>query len=306
MFWHATREVARKEFLQHIRSTRLIIVGLLFAASLIVTTIVFPVSLGFDEAFSEGDGANRADGPYVPGGENVAMAFFLTIPILGGVFFMQVLAIIMTSDAVCSEWNNRSIFLLLSKPVPRGAFLLGKFLGSVVPLVVMVSLLMIIDYLVLQAIFPGDTIARDWGRFFGGLGMIVLGLTVFSTMGLFFSTLTRSTLASLFMTFGVAFLALPLVGLIGEINLWTDQENAAFGELDPDAAEYDWSRYFNPGSIFTKANEVIAGEDFAFGFSFLVPTQAPAHTWLSVVAGLGFAVLFYAGAWVMVQTRNFE
>ena len=234
------------------------------------------------------------------------MAFFLTIPILGGVFFMQVLAIIMTSDAVCSEWHNRSIFLLLSKPVPRGAFLLGKFLGSVVPLVVMVAVLMIIDFLVLLAVFPGETIARDWGHFFGGLGMIVLGLTVFATMGLFFSTLTRSTLASLFMTFGVAFLALPLVGLIGEINLWTDQENQGFDAVDPMAAEYDWSRYFNPGSIFTKATEVIAGDDFAFGFSFLVPTQAPGVTWLSVVAGLAFAAVFYAGAWVVVQTRNFE
>ena len=305
MFWHATKEVARKEFMQHIRSTRLIVVGLLFAISLIVTTIVFPVALGFDEVF-EGDEMDRSTGAYEPGGENIAMAFFLTIPILGGVFFMQVLAIIMTSDAVCSEWHNRSIFLLLSKPVPRGAFLLGKFLGSVVPLVIMVAVLMIIDYLVLLGIFPGETIGRDWGHFFGGLGMIVLGLTVFATMGLFFSTLTRSTLASLFMTFGVAFLALPLVGLIGEINLWTDQENLGYDSVDPEAVQYDWSRYFNPGSIFTKATEVIAGEDFSIGFSFLVPTHAPNITWLTVVAGLGFAALFYAGAWVVVQTRNFE
>lgn len=304
-FARATYEVARKEFLQHVRSTRLIVVAILFMISLIVTTIVLPVTLGFTEFFEEAPEGNEEF--YVPSGENFAMTLFLTIPILGGVFFIQVLSIVMTSDGVCSEWHNRSIFLLLSKPVPRMAFVLGKFFGSVVPLAVLVALLMMIDYAILQAVFPGTSDGTDVARFFGGLGILVIGLTVFATMGLFFSTLTRSTLASLFMTFGVAFLVLPLVGLIGEFNLWADQENAFDQDgIDPDAAKYDWSRYLNPGTIMSKSTEVIGGEDFRFGLTFLVPTFAPAHTWLAVVSGFAFIGVFLLGALTIVQYRNFE
>lgn len=303
-YGNAVAQIARKELLQHIRSTRLIVVAVLLLASLIVMTIVLPLTMGVDRFFpdkADFEGEDQLD--YFPSRANFAMTLFLAAPVVGGLFFMQVLSIVMTSDAVCAEWNNRTIFLLLSKPVPRTAFVLGKFLGSVVPLLVMVFLVMTINYLLLQGILGGGSTAEDWGRFFGGLGMLLVGLTAFATLGLFVSTIWRSTLASLFTTFGIAFLALPMIALIPQFGILGGQVDFE----DRNDPQYDWGRYFSPGTIMTKSTDLIGGEEFgAFALTGLVPSFPPAHTWLAVVSGLALSGIFLFGALTVVRFRNFE
>lgn len=302
-FGHAMYEVARKEFLQHIRSTRLLVVAALLLASLIVMTVVLPLSLGIDQWFPDEEDFGDEGIDYFPSRENFAMTLFLVAPVVGGLFFMQVLAIVMTSDGICAEWNNKTIFLLLSKPVPRSALVMGKFFGSVVPLLLMVFLVMTINYLILQMVFGATSGPEDYGRFFGAVGMLLVGISAFATLGLFISTIWRSTLASLFTTFGIAFLVLPMVALVPQFGIL----GGSVDFDDRNNPEYDWGRYFSPGTIMSKSTEIMGGDEFGqFGFVGLVPSFPPAHTWLAVVSGLGLTGVFLMAALVVVQFRNFE
>src|SRR5262245_18543116 len=74
--------------------------------------------------------ALRNGGEFPNALENAVLALDFGVPLIGGLPFTQLLSSILTGYAVCSEWSNRTIFLLLSKPVSRTSFVTGKLLGN--------------------------------------------------------------------------------------------------------------------------------------------------------------------------------
>lgn len=294
-FAAAVYEVARHEAVQHLRTKRLLVIGGLMLLSLVLMTIVLPVTLfGLDQMDpSEGFGD---DVPL----ENFAFFIFLNFPLVGGYLFIQILSIVMTADAVSSEWQRKTLFLVLSKPVPRAAFVLGKYLGAVLPLTAVFLVLFLADYALLQSVYPGAPSAVAVGRFFGAIGFILLGALAFAAMGLFFSAVTRSSTGSLVWSLSVGLLLFPIVGAIGDFTL-----AGAEGVEDPTDAVYDWSHYVTPNHVLSKAGDVLAGQDIGVQFS-LIPTNPPAVTWLSAASGGLITVLFVAGAVLTVQRRDFE
>lgn len=297
-FWHATFEVARKEAMQHLRTKRLLVIGILFVLSLAVTTIIIPVALFELDEFDPGEDEDAAL-------ENFGILFFLSAPVIGGYFFIQLLSIVLTSDGVSSEWQRKTIFLVLSKPVPRAAFVLGKFLGSVIPLVSVFGVLLVLDYLLLNAIMPGTPEASDWGNFLAAVGILSLGASAFAAMGLFFSTLTKSTVASLIATIAAGFVVFPIIGAIGDFTFFADLDNPG---ADPDESDwrYDWSHYASPANAMGRATNVLLDSEEAFNFVFLFPQNSPQRTLPSVLSLVGFTTVFLAGALLTVLRRDFE
>lgn len=290
-FTRAVYEVARKEVLQHLRTKRLLIIGgLLTAALVLMTLIIGPQimdSIGDPEA-----GIAR---------ENFVFLFYFSTYFIGGYFFIQLLAIVLTADGVCSEWQSRTIFLLLSKPVSRTAFVLGKFLGSYVTIAATVFLLFTLDYLVMQGVYEGSPTGEEWLRFFGAIGVLILGAGAFAALALFFSTLTRSTVMSLLMTLGVWIIVLPLVAQIGVFTTIGDRDF----DGGPDSPRVDWSRYLSPGSDMSVAGEILVEDDEARGFVDLL-SGTPKHTWIALVALVGHTVLWSGLSILVVRRRNFE
>ena len=293
-FWNATYEVARNEVLQHLRTKRLLIIGSLLLGSLILMTIVLPITL-FE--------LDQADANEIGGGvaiENFAFMLFLNFPLVGGYLFIQLLAIVLTADGVSSEWQRKTLFLLLSKPVPRAAFVLGKFFGAIIPIVVLFSGLFILDYLLLQAVYDGTPSGEQVARFFGAVGLLILGAVAFAAMGLLFSALTRSSVSSLIWALAAGLLIFPIVGAIGDFNC-----AGAGSACDPDALAYDWSHYVTPNHVMTKAGEVLLGVELDVQFS-LVPTNPASSTPGVTIAGVLMIVVFLAATLIAVQKRNFE
>lgn len=298
IWWRAFYEVARKEALQHVRTKRLLVLGIILALSLIFVTIIVPIAFfGLDEGGFPDDGVAL---------ENLAFLFFLNAPVIGGLFIIQILAVVLTADGVSSEWQNRSIFLLLSKPVPRSAFVMGKYVGAMVPLTVLLVGLFSLDYLLLQGLLPGSPSGADVGRFFGAQGLIIAGILAFGAMGLFFSSLMRSSLPSLVLSLVFAFVVFPIANSIGDFTLIADQIDGAGQEIDESSWKYDWSHYFSPASALNKAPGVVSNTDQAFAFNFLFPQFPPNETALAVVASLGFAALFVMLSLLTVMRRDFE
>jgi Cu-processing system permease protein len=286
-------EVARKEILQHIRTNRLVIIGSLFLASLFFVTFVVPVAIiGADNLSGEAEGGVAL--------ENLAFLFYLSSFFIGGLFFTQLLSIVLTADAVCSEWQNRTIFLLLSKPVSRTAFVLGKFAGSGLTVVAVIFVTFTLQYLFIQGFLPGAPSAEMVGRFFGATGIVILGTLAFAALSLFVSTLTRSTVMSLLLMLGLWIIVLPLFGSIGAIStLGDDSFNG-----DMDSWRMDWSRYIDPGASMAVAGNVLTdGNDFGATAFFAAAAQ---RTWLAVVTLIGHIVLWTGLAVLIVRRRNFE
>ena len=304
-FLRATYEVARKDVLQHIRTKRLLVIGIFFLVVLQLVTMVIPHVFGELENPPPGE----------PSLENTFFFFHLNASLFGGLFAIQLLCIVLTADAVCSEWGQRTIFLLLSKPVSRTAFVVGKYVGSVVSIVPTIALLYVLQYMLMMAVYPGQPTGDEVLGFALMLLMLALGAMAVAAVALFFSSLTRSNVLSLILTLLTTFFLFPILGAIGDITYGFDQsaEYQRGGDgyaLDPEDWKYDWSHYATPTGTLAAAPGLLFpgdnGEDEGFALSLFIPQFAPQRTWMAVLSGAAFIALFVGLSILRVNRRNFE
>lgn len=304
-FTRSVYEVARKEVLQHIRTKRLLIIGLFFVLVLQVVTMVFP--LAFDLVDEEPGRSEDPADPAPPSHENMWFFFHLNASIFGGLFAVQLLCIVLTADSVSSEWSNRTIFLLLSKPVSRTAFVVGKYVGSLASIMPLVAIIYTIQYFVMMAIYAGQPTGTEVAGFFQMLGILSLGAMAMSAVALFFSTLSKSNVTALILSLLCALILFPLVNAIGDITAEVDQERNRGDGIDRDAWKYNWSHYAHPGTILNAApGELVPGNVDAGAFSGVIPQVAPEKTGLAIAIGLGYTALLLGLSILRVNLRNFE
>jgi ABC-type transport system involved in multi-copper enzyme maturation permease subunit len=107
--------------------------------------------------------------------------------------FGVLISIFVGISLVSKEIDKKTIFTIISKPVPRYEFLLGKYLGLVVTLlintaVMAAGLLAVMTYL-------GAPVTP---MLFKALGFIFLEFLVITAVALVFSTFTSTTLSAIF------------------------------------------------------------------------------------------------------------
>lgn len=128
---------------------------------------------------------------------------------------MQVAAIIllmvmplMTMRSIAEEKRNRTLSLLISAPVGMSEIVLGKFLGLVLFIIILVSMLMLMPLSLYLGTSP------DGGKLLSiYLGMLLL-LASFAAIGLYLSSLTENQTIAAISTFGVL-LMLWIIDWIG-------------------------------------------------------------------------------------------
>jgi ABC-type transport system involved in multi-copper enzyme maturation permease subunit len=285
-FWNATWQVARKEVLQHIRTKRLFIIGGLILFALVMITLVFGPRIARDVNSDDLGGVAT---------ENLLLGVFLGI---FGLVFIQLLPIVLTADAVCSEWSSRTIFLLLSKPVGRSAFVLGKFLGSVITVIATLVALLGLDYLIMQPLYAGTPDGSDVMGFVKFLAFVCVGCAALASLALFFSTVTRSTAIAILITLGVWLVGFNLLDHTGElINLGSD-------DPDPDLAQA--FHYLNPGYDMGLAVGYLVSEEAGAGGPFGETGGDGPSPAIALLALASHIVLWFSAAVLVVQRRNFE
>lgn len=287
--WHAVWEVARKEVLQHVRTKRLLIIGGLILFALVMITLVFGPRI----ARNLDDFGFFDDSPAAA--ENMVLVVFLGFL---GLVFIQLLPIVLTADAVCSEWSSRTIFLLLSKPVSRSAFVLGKFLGSIVTVLGTLVILLGLDYLLMQPLYPGNPDMDDILGFAKFVAFLCVGCSALAAMALFFSTITRSTSISILVTLGVWLVGFTLLQFTGDLI------NAGRDNPDEDLAQF--FRYLNPGYDMSLGIGYLTGDDVSDGSSgggFGAESPKAGFALLALAIHI---VVWFSAALLVVQRRNFE
>ncbi|MFC2166555.1 ABC transporter permease [Acidobacteriota bacterium] len=107
--------------------------------------------------------------------------------------FGALMAILMGTGLVYKEIDKKTIYTLLSKPIHRHQFLLGKYFGLVLTLFVMLSLMTVIFFV----IYYLHALRIEWTLLIAIL-YIFLELCLITAVALFFSCFSTPILSSIF------------------------------------------------------------------------------------------------------------
>ena len=108
-------------------------------------------------------------------------------------FFGALMAILIGTGLVYKEIDKRTIYTLLSKPLRRIEFILGKFAGLALTLLVMIALMTV----VFLALVYAHTLRVEW-PLLAAVVFIYLELLLLTAVAVFFSCFSTPILSSLF------------------------------------------------------------------------------------------------------------
>ena len=176
--------IANKEMRIHFKTKRLLVIGIIFLA----VFIIFSVWGGYLTS------SDQDEPSYEEGAESVM------IMVLGfSSFFPPILAIALTYDSIVGERVNKSMYLLISKPVKKEAIYLGKFLGAWISIAMVYIGVMTIGYLIVIGLSGQVPSGIDVAMVYVAVFYILLGVAAWISLFMLFST-TFKTIASTLIT----------------------------------------------------------------------------------------------------------
>ena len=191
--------------------------------------------------------------------------------------FGVLIAIFVGIGLVNREIERKTIYTLASKPVSRGAIVVGKYLGLVMVLAVMV-LLMGIAYAVTLAM-NGAALHPAMAA---ALGMILVELMVVTAFAVLYSTFSGPTVASFFS------LSTYVIGhLVGDIRAFGASTDSFFVQELSKAVYWVLPNLDN----FNVRTEVVHGVPLAL--DFLAATLGYGLLYSAVVIGIASVVFRY-------------
>ena len=189
--------VAKYDVLKHLRSKRLL--GLLVLEGLLLAlTFGLPIALGADAAEDPTD--------YISG----FIGWVDILIVLGATMF--------AGDAIVSEFQSRTGYLLFPNPVKRSTIFVGKYLSTLGIIVLMLVVYYGIAALLTFAMTGGGTVLAAYSMLFA----FVYGAAA-AALGFLISSIFKGSTGSLILTFFTLLMILPLIAQllpIGEIKPW--------------------------------------------------------------------------------------
>jgi ABC-type transport system involved in multi-copper enzyme maturation permease subunit len=122
--------------------------------------------------------------------EDLDWAFVISV-------IMSFAAIVLVYDSISGERESGTLRLSMSNPVPRSTVILGKYLGAMVMLVIPLLVGMLVSIIIITTSGKVSLAGTDWVRILITALLSLLYLSIFVLMGLFISSLLRSSAASL-------------------------------------------------------------------------------------------------------------
>ncbi len=110
---------------------------------------------------------------------------------------MSFAAIVLSYDGISGEREKGTLRLSMSNPVPRNTMILGKYLGTMILLIVPLLIGMLYSMFIITTSGKINIAGEDWIRIAMVILLSVLYLSIFVMLGLFISSLFSSSAASL-------------------------------------------------------------------------------------------------------------
>lgn len=238
--------VFMKEFADHLSSARMMVLMLF-----VIAFGAFPVASSLQQlrTVTESD-AFLFLRIFTSAPDSLPISFVFALN-----FIIPIMAIGLGFDAVNSEFNRRTLSRVLSQPIYRDALLLGKFLGGLATLAVVLTALWLIVFgagLLLLGLPPrGVEVARA-GCFL--VAAIAYG-GVWLATSLLFSVIFRSTATSALCSLGLwlfFFLLWPMIAQAITLGFAPSQIRSAEEYLAIEQIGLVLAR-FAPGTLFSEA-----------------------------------------------------
>jgi ABC-2 type transport system permease protein len=143
--------------------------------------------------------------------EQLDLHAMVILPLLSNVqFLMLVLVPFLTMRTLAEERRQETLELLFTSPVSTAQVVLGKFLGNLWTVTVLLALSMAFP------LFLAARTGLDWGPLLSGyLGLLLLS-SAFIAVGMFFSSLTRHQIVAGVLSF-LGLTALWVLGLAAQL-----------------------------------------------------------------------------------------
>jgi ABC-type transport system involved in multi-copper enzyme maturation permease subunit len=120
-------------------------------------------------------------------------------------FFGALITVFVGTGMIYKEIDKRTIYTILSKPVRRWQFVLGKFLGQLVVMgCIVLGMGLVANLFVIYAAYTNSAKGADWtalvnwGMYWQALALIFAELAIVTALAVFFSTLASPVLAAIF------------------------------------------------------------------------------------------------------------
>ncbi len=205
------------------------------------------------------------------------------------------MSVLIGVSLVSQEIDRRSIFNVLSKPIARWEFLVGKYAGLVLTIVMNVAALTAVLYVMLgwMGATASEQVRRSWEapaadpRLLVSILLITVELALLTAIALFFSTFSSSALLSAILTVGIFIAGIESDGL----RQFTHTVNASMiGGL---VTATGW--LVPAFSMFDVKTEVVHGLPIAAG-----------RVWFSLAYGLVYTAVTVGAAVLIFSRREFR
>jgi ABC-type transport system involved in multi-copper enzyme maturation permease subunit len=145
---------------------------------------------------------------------------------------LSAFATFLSFGTVCGEKQTHTLSLLMSYSIRRPTLLFAKWLGGYISLLICLcpAILLMLVFLTVSSGVPLQ--AEDWMRLAGIVGLSLVYLLIFFTLGLLTSTLTHQPATSLILVLSIWalwVLGVPRIGCSAAKGLRPVQPNFAFG-----------------------------------------------------------------------------
>ena len=127
----------------------------------------------------------------------------VVVPVFGGwitIVLWLVIVPLLTMRLISEERRSKTLSLLFSAPISMTEIILGKFLGILIFLVIMIGMLTLMPL----SLAIGGTL--DYGLLFAVVLGLLLMMAAFASVGLYMSTLTVQPTVAAVSTFGILLL----------------------------------------------------------------------------------------------------
>lgn len=182
--------VAGNELVKFLRGKKiyiyLVIIGLLMALSIVLSLMVADASGHKASLLEDGD--------------------VLADSILGNLnLVLIIMATLFTAGAICSEYEERTALILLTKPIKRPTIIAGKFLASFA-----VGFATILLHLIVAILFMAIGKGHINGDLFAGMGVYLIYVTSITGVAMLVSAFAKKSSTSALLTLFIL-LILPMI-----------------------------------------------------------------------------------------------
>lgn len=258
--------VARYDILKHLRSKRLIGI-LVIAALIIVAYMAIPPALG--ESYSKDP-------------RSFASGFITLMPTM-----IVIIATLFAGDAIVSEFQNRTGYLLFPNPVKRSSLYFGKYLAAIG-----LAAFILLVYYGLVAMLTLAVTGGMTDKLLYSFGLAMLYACAAIALGFLLSSVLKGATGSLVLTFIVLILVMPMIsGILSITSVNTDFLLSSAG----DSVTYMMQDPY-PQS-YQQTIDMGTGQTMTMWFYYIQP-------WTAVAVMSIYAVICFVLGFVMFKRRE--